>query len=98
MLRKTAAKYLPSIRVQRRRNIFFVFFAAQLLPKINMELWFRALETRRGQKQLICKSRPPGSPLMQEQGGHHATDPTHRNFAPEFQPLQRTRGCSNNWR
>src|SRR5262249_28106816 len=28
---------------------------AQLLPKINMELWFRAMETRRGQKQLICK-------------------------------------------
>jgi hypothetical protein len=31
------------------------FFAAQLLPKINMELWFHALETRRRQKQLISK-------------------------------------------
>jgi len=45
-----AAKALPPI----------VFFAAQLLPKINMELWFRALETRRRQKQLISKESSAG--------------------------------------
>jgi hypothetical protein len=40
-----------------------VFFAAQLLPKINMELWFRALETPSGKDhtyspiRLSCKSK-----------------------------------------
>jgi len=50
-------------RPKRSADSDVVFFAAQLLPKINMELWFRALETRRGKDQtyspirLSCKSK-----------------------------------------
>jgi hypothetical protein len=61
----TANTWQPADIPKRSADVCFEgysgsIFAAQLLPKINMELWFRALETRRGQKQLICKSRPPG--------------------------------------